>query len=292
MELLNLLMLLSILIFLIVGYYFFFYQSKGILRINELEEVKQDFSNKITNPKYLIMGGSDVLYSFDTDRINKQTEIPTVNLGTNVGLGLGYLLDFTTKQAKSGDTIIACLAYSLYTNPPYHMFAFEYFRMYDKKKLKRYTIKQFLYYFLGNVQYNLTYVQKYFNIGESGCYIEVIGSELEESKNHPLRFPTKFNETESIRKLNEFKQYCYQHNINLIVTYPSTLEFKSYENSYYLKELMEYLKRNYQVIGEPSDYFVPKDEIFNSVYHVNKIGQQKRTDEFINYLHGKEIRDV
>lgn len=292
MGYLTLTILLLILIFCIVGYYFFFYQSKGILRINELEEIKQAFSNRIEDSKYLIIGGSDVLYSFDTDQINEKTSIPIVNLGINVGLGLGYLLDFTKKQAKSGDTIVACLAYSLYTNPPYHIFSFEYFRMYNKKKLKIYTTRQFVYYFLGNLKYNLTYVQKQFSIGESGCYIGIMGSELDEYKNHPLKFPTKFSETESIKKLSEFKQYCCQNNLTLLVTYPSTLKFESYEDSVYLNELTQYLKRNYQVIGEPSDYFVPKEEIYNSVYHINKIGQQKRTDKFINYLHGKEIKDV
>lgn len=264
--------------------YFFNYQSQGIRRIKELETIKENYARTLQMEKTLIVGGSDVLYSFDTDTLNRELDMPSVNYGTNVGLGLGFLLDHAKKQAKSGDRIIACLAYSLYFNPPYHIFAFEYYRMYQKSELYKFTFKQSCYYFLGNVKLNLAYKQKEFHIGESGCYVNVHGMNFLEAKNKPLQFPMKFEKTKSMDYLEEFKKYCKINNIDLWITYPSTLTFSEYSKTSYLKELERYLTDNYQVIGNPAKYFVPKEAIYNSVYHVNENGQKFRTKEMIKEL--------
>lgn len=272
---------------LFVLIYFFNYQSQGIRRIKELETIKEEYASTLKTEKTLIVGGSDVLYSFNTDALNLELDLPSVNYGTNVGLGLGFLLDFAKKQAKPGDRIIACLAYSLYFNPPYHIFAFEYYRMYQKRELSKFTFRQSCYYFLGNVKLNMTYKQKEFHIGKSGCYLDVSGMNFSETKNKPLQFPMKFEKTKAIRYLENFKKYCQLNNIDLWITYPSTLTFSEYSEISYLEELEVYLTDNYQVIGNPSRYFVPIEAIFNSVYHVNERGQKLRTKEMI-----KEINSI
>lgn len=272
---------------LFVLIYFFNYQSQGIRRIKELETIKEEYASTLKTEKTLIVGGSDVLYSFNTDALNFELDMPSVNYGTNVGLGLGFLLDFAKKKAKRGDRIVACLAYSLYFNPPYHIFAFEYYRMYKRRELSKFTFWQSCYYFFGNVKLNFGYKQKEFHIGRSGCYLDVHGMNFSEAKNKPLQFPTKFEKTKAIGYLEEFKKYCQLNNIDLWITYPSTLTFSEYSEISYLEELEAYLTDNYQVIGNPSRYFVPIEAIFNSVYHVNERGQKLRTKEMI-----KEINSI
>lgn len=275
-------------LFGLTSLYFFYYPSKGILRIRELERIKTKFSHKQLKSKRLILGGSDVLYSFDTEKMNRELPIQTVNLGTNVGLGLGYLLEYGKELAKPGDQIIACLAYSLYTNPPYYVFSFDYYRMFDRKKLARFSFTDFIYYLFANLAYNFSYVQREFVIGESGCYLNVRGSQLAIEKDKPLVFPTTFNVTASLSLLEEFKVYCLENQIDLAITYPSTLEFTEYRYSAYLQQLTEYLTTNYQVIGTPEAYFVPRNKIFNSVYHINEEGQLARTEKLIESLLERE----
>ncbi|MBC2106416.1 hypothetical protein [Listeria booriae] len=264
--------------------YFFFYQAKGILRIKQLMEIKSTYATRTTGPKRMVVGGSDVLYSFDTDRVGRETSMPTVNFGVNVGLGMGFLLDMAREQAESGDDIVLCLAYSLYHKPAYDVFAYEYYRMYDKRKLTRFTWKQQAYYLIGNVKLNMGYKQKQFDIAESGAYINVSGALLPDEKNKPLQFPAHFTKTEAVLALEAFCEECKRKNIRVRITYPSTLGFDIYHESAYLAELTAYLHENYEVIGEPKNYFVPKTAIFNSVYHVNSIGQQERTERFIEEL--------
>lgn len=264
--------------------YFFTYPSKGILRIKELEDRKKKYAASFHTQKTLIVGGSDVLYGFNTDFLTQEIGEPVINFGTNIGLGLGFLLDSVKEELQPGDRVIACLAYSLYFNPPYHIFAFEYYRMYGRQHLVKFTCRQWFYYFFGNMKLNMEYKQKQFKVGKSGCYLDVRGTDFPDSKNRPLQFPSIFNQTKSLKVLEEFKDYCEVNKIELWITYPSTLFFPTYAKSAYLQDLQDYLRANYAVIGEADAYFVSLESIFNSVYHVNEQGQRSRTKKISEEL--------
>ncbi|EUJ45771.1 hypothetical protein DFP96_102134 [Listeria rocourtiae] len=276
----------SFVVLLITGIalYFFFYQAKGIVRIKRLLVVKETYATRIQGKKRLIVGGSDVLYSFDTAFLNEREELPHVNFGLNVGLGMQFILDTAMKNARSGDEIICCFAYSLYYRPNHDIFAYEYYRMYNRHKLKRFSLKEQAYYLFANVRLNFKFVEKKFDISECGSYQNIAFSDLDSSKNKPLRFPHHFEETEAIQALHRFVRMAKRKNINVKLTYPSTLGFDAYESSSYIADLKAYLESNFTVIGSPSDYFVPISEIANSVYHVNQIGQRKRTEKFLQEL--------
>ncbi|EKA2552432.1 hypothetical protein OJ633_002956 [Listeria monocytogenes] len=275
-------------LFLVSTCYFFFYQSKGIIRIEHLLNLKRAYAMKATGPKRLIVGGSDVLYSFDTDKIEQETNKLTVNFGINVGLGLGFLLDEIERQIKPGDNVILCLAYSLYFKPAYNIFSYEYYRMFDKHQLRRFKWKQQIFYLLCNFKLNMTYKQKQFDITESGSYINVSSECLDDKKNKPLYFPAKFIETEATLLLEQFHERCKKRDIKMQITYPSTLGFNDYFEITYIKQLKTYLEENFNVIGKPENYFVSKKEIYNSVYHVNQLGQLERTNQLIVELREEE----
>ncbi|MBC1474828.1 hypothetical protein HB852_09390 [Listeria grandensis] len=284
----------SVVVLLIAGIllYFFLYQAKGIVRIKRLLVLKENYAARIQGKKRLIVGGSDVLYSFDTALLNEQEELPHVNFGLNVGLGMQFILDAAMKNAKSGDEIVLCFAYSLYYRPNHDIFAYEYYRMYNRHKLKRFSQKQQVYYLLANLRLNVKFVEKQFDISECGSYQNIAISDLDASKNKPLRFPDHFEETEAIQALQRFIRMAKRRNIEVKLTYPSTLGFDTYENSSYIADLKAYLESNFTVIGAPNDYFVPLSEIANSVYHVNQIGQRRRTEQFLQEINNRERMSI
>ncbi|WP_241433154.1 hypothetical protein [Listeria cornellensis] len=257
--------------------------------------IKEKYATEIEGPKRLIVGGSDALYSFNTDLISEKTNVPTVNFGLNVGLGMGFILDVARRNIKSGDEVILCLAYSLYFKPSYDVFAYEYYRMLRKRELRHFSWKQHGYYILLNLKLNIKYFMQKFKSGEegeqrplhfseSGSCLDADGSAFAARKNIPLQFPDKFEKTASVLALEKFYDACTEKGITVYITYPSTLGFERYKDLNYLSDLEKYVTGRYDVIGKPSDYFVPYENIYNSVYHVNSKGQEKRSMRFLEEL--------
>ncbi|MBC1211193.1 hypothetical protein HB815_09635 [Listeria booriae] len=275
-----------------VAWYDRFAKSKRIAVMHKTMERKIAYSAAIQAPKIILAGGSDVLYSFDADVIAEKLQQPTVNFGLNIGLGAGFLLDIAKAQAKSGDTLIVSLAYALYWKPLFDVFGFEYFRMYDRKKLQYFTIRQRLYYLMKNAALNRRYVETNFELSASGSYRGLSGTELAPAKKIPLIFPAYFTRSETTRVLEELQETCAEQGVTLYVTYPSTLYFEEYLASAYLKELDRYLKSHFEVIGSPTDFFVSERDIYNSVYHVNASGQAKRTASLVSFLTAKRRGDI
>ncbi|WP_051994275.1 hypothetical protein [Listeria rocourtiae] len=171
-----------LLVCIVISLYSRFYQSRRIEVLQEMLAKKQTYANNIVGNKIVIAGGSEVLYSFDTDFLSKHLEIPAVNLGSNIGFGAGFIIDQAKLCLKSGDTLVLSLAYGLYHRPLYDVFAYEYFRMYDRKQLCRFTWGQRAYYLMKNFVLNRRFEEKSFDMSPSGAYRNIRGSELPKHK--------------------------------------------------------------------------------------------------------------
>lgn len=72
-----------------------------------------------TEEKIVLLGGSSVLYGFNTNEMQRGLSKPTFNACVNVGLGFRYMLDKLEPHLKPGNHVILPLEFSQYTNPPY-----------------------------------------------------------------------------------------------------------------------------------------------------------------------------
>ncbi|EUJ23728.1 hypothetical protein PGRAN_07491 [Listeria grandensis FSL F6-0971] len=267
----------------VIALYSRFYKSRRIEILRQMLMEKQTYANGITENKIVIAGGSEVLYSFDTDFLSEQLGTPAVNLGSNVGFGAAFIMDRAKECLRSGDTLVLSLAYGLYDRPMYDVFAYEYFRMYDREQFRRFSWKERAYYMMKNVVLNRRFEEKFFDMSPSGFYRNVMGSELPPHKNVPLQF-ADFAEGEVTAYLLALKKYCEFHDIKLYITYPDTVYFAAYETEPFFEHLEGFLKQNFSVIGNASSYMYDSEYFYNSVYHVNKNGQRKRTNDLLKAL--------
>lgn len=267
-----------------------FYKSRRIQVLHNLMQNKEKYTREIHGKKIIVSGGSDVLYSFDSDEMTKQLGIPVANLGTNIGFGAGFIIDFTKKQISEGDTLILSLGYALYSKPLYDVFGYEYFRMYDRKSKNKIPFKLRIKFFIKNIILNNRFEEKKFKISKSGAYKEIMGSELPSVKQIPLVFG-EFQKNDVTEYLEEFKNYCEDKNIALYITFPDTLYFEEYETVEFLSELYEYLADKFNVIGKPWDFMYEINAFYNSVYHVNQTGQSKRTQNTIEFVKEENVID-
>ena len=89
---------------LVTGFIFhlaLFYFNLGIPNaqekyLNDWYEKKDAYSSSITGKKIMFISGSNTLFGVDTEKIEKEFGIPTVNYGTNVAMSY-----YTLHRAKS-----------------------------------------------------------------------------------------------------------------------------------------------------------------------------------------------
>ena len=64
-------------------------------------------------PRLIFVGGSNLAFGIDSERIEKEIGIPTVNMGLHAGLGMPFMLNEIEPSIKKGDVIIMSFEYTL-----------------------------------------------------------------------------------------------------------------------------------------------------------------------------------
>lgn len=64
-------------------------------------------------PRVLLVGGSSTAFGVDSERLERATGRPVVNLALNAGLGLRYILDQAAAHVRTGDLVILTPEYWL-----------------------------------------------------------------------------------------------------------------------------------------------------------------------------------
>ena len=282
----------------------------------EKEELSNDFmaamidkherSKKIGSPKIVIAGGSNIAFNIDSERVQKELEIPVVNIGLNVGLGLNFMLEELKDVSDEGDTIFLFLTYFLDLDGNYAL---------KKHTAKHYTTAQKYYPFdlkeeviihtrdtrnhlrnkivsvlLGNITKTETEIKgdesiyTRYNFDKFGDFEGHHGLEPAADLDQRLKFEYRY--WKGIERLNTFTAWAEKNNIAayyLFTAYPKT-EFQ--KNRIVIKKFEDDLRKNSQIkiLGEPETFLFIEDYFFDTVYHLNKSGRKKRTTLFLELL--------
>ncbi|WP_321490672.1 hypothetical protein [uncultured Hyphomonas sp.] len=68
--------------------------------------VKHQRLESLTGPKVVMIGGSNLAYGFESERIEQVTGLPAVNMGMNGYFGSRYMLNEVKGNLKSGDVVV------------------------------------------------------------------------------------------------------------------------------------------------------------------------------------------
>jgi hypothetical protein len=74
---------------------------------------KHQYAKSITEPKIILVGGSNLAFGIASDSIEKALVKPVVNLGLYAGFGLTFVLKEALSEVKKGDIIVLCPEYYL-----------------------------------------------------------------------------------------------------------------------------------------------------------------------------------
>ena len=294
--------------FIIIGIFIFFIFElpKDTSYLHSIIKAKQNYASSITSTKLIFTSGSNILYGIETETIEKELLIPTINLGTNAGLKTDYPIHLAKSIALSGDIIIAPFEYESFLwdgeqsqkrtsyilthDHPYYLFKLP---MEDKLKMlysispKRLlkSIKQ--QYFSNNIITKQTYAP--FAINKNGDATNKTGHIIKKfSTNNAFKLTNKFEETKGLKMIKNFNLWCKKNNIQFYVSYPNTINYPQYFQKPYLvyfDSLKKYFDRNgIKSIGSPKGFLYPQEYFYDTQYHLNSKGANMHTNTLIKIL--------
>lgn len=82
-------------------------------------EDKIDLLENHDEPNLIIVGGSNIIFGIDSEVMEDQVGMPTINAGLHAGLGLQFFLNIAEKYARPGDIIVLIPEYPLLSSRLY-----------------------------------------------------------------------------------------------------------------------------------------------------------------------------
>lgn len=245
------------------------------------------------SPRIIFVGGSNLAFGLDSERIKDSLNINVVNVGLHAGIGLKYMIDDIILYVRKGDTVVFAPEYNhFYCNMAGEPEVIsEIMSVTGFKKARLLNIPQWLNVIKGIPTYLGTQLcsQK----GNSSVYKASNFNEYGDEVRHwqlpciPIAKPTKwkngFNTTMSryfIDRLKELQTRC-----KIIVIPPAYMQI-SYD--FHKKEILEVAsfleQEGFSFAISPQECAFPDDYAYDTDYHMNKKGVDNRTAILIKSL--------
>ena len=272
-----------------------------------------DKHNNLKNtksPRIILCGGSNLAFGIDSKRINDSIQLPVINMGLHAGLGLSFILKEIKPEINQSDIIIFSIENYLNIEGEYNLQkeassnfpkANNYFKInlleeiknVRTEKLQENLQNNILYLFtpkqnqLNNLDTNSVWRRDAFNI-----YGDVVGH-----LNKPLpknlngRGKINYELWKGIKLLNEFAEFAKFKNIRVYFIFPCYPKSEFELNKVVIKKYENDLRRELEmpILNKPEDFVFADSLFYDTVYHLNKVGREKRTGLLIEILKKNHI---
>ena len=277
--------------------------------IDKCFEKKESYAKSILDKKIVFTAGSNTLYGIETNMIEKELNIPVVNMAIHAGLKTDYILYKVKQVLKSGDIVIIPFEYENFTWDGENIeIRRDYILTHDKKffmeelnlkekLLMLYSVKTSDLINSIKEQFSVSkepeigvgYTSITLNKNGDETFKEITKEKILNQKIVPFKLPNNIRyETYALTKIKNFALWCKDNNITFYITFPNTIDIINYHSGVYTEYfdfLLNYFRvNNIKVIGEPTDSLYPRDYFYDTNYHMNSKGSKIRTYKFLDFL--------
>ncbi|MDR1986872.1 MAG: hypothetical protein LBP88_07890 [Treponema sp.] len=243
------------------------------------------------SPKLVIAGGSNCAFGIDSLALTEALGIPVFNLGMQAGFGLGRILDDAGSFLHAGDVLLIIPEYSHFTDA-WNGSEAAYDLIFAARQY-RLLLHPGLYGFPGALSsYLTTHLQGFIagfrpgnplayrrdRFNQSGDYIGHLELENQAFESTPAL--GRLNQT-ALNRFFRFVRACEERGIQVILSYPSYEEASFTASAELIRTLDQTLRERISVISRPETYCFPRAWFYDSVYHLNKEGRQRRTEALL-----------
>lgn len=256
---------------------------------------KQQLLRRTPSPKVILIGGSNLVFSFQTDKLEAALGRSVVNMGLDCEFGLAYKLNEVHDYVHQGDLVILSLEYEHfideYTGELLNLL------QYNPKSIRYIDPKDYIsiffdksHLFVGNmIRASLHSLWNGVAAKASPPYSRNCFTKYEDIQAHyalenqPIYdnvFPaiTPKPLKRAIRLLQKFSEHCRREGATLLYTFPPQPEARLADGKHKLGLLMKELaKLDIKIIGTPYDYIMNWECCYDNCYHLNGLGSERRT---------------
>lgn len=263
----------------------------------------------VASPRIILVGGSNVAFSIDSAKISERFGMPVINMGLHANLGLGYMLNEVAPALRSGDIVLifpeyrhfdgsfldgrpAVLGSTIKLCPecisgistPAQMFNVifgmlqtsegDILRGIENTKPNKNKNKNIVY----------VYSRKAFN--QNGDVVAHLNLNSTLKSNQHVGVVNSPSPNSAIGLLNAFYQSRVTNDIRIFFMFPGIPinEYKAQKKNFAALEDVIRAELEIPILGAPQDFLYPRDFFFNTVYHMNRIGREARTEDIIKLL--------
>ncbi|MEO8759316.1 MAG: hypothetical protein ABI388_00205 [Bacteroidia bacterium] len=267
---------------------------------------KHEKLKKIKTEKIIFVGGSNISFGLDSKKIVDKFNKPVVNMGVHAGMGLKFIMNDIKSYINKGDVVVLIPEYeNFYTNNFYgemelvsvlfdvdpsgkklvdakqwsHLM--NYMPTYAAKKIKNYVFSPFQKQNISS-EINIYDRQSFNEFGDAYIHWELPNQNYLPSKK--TSGDEKINQ-DVISSIKGFKEYVVEKGAKFIFL-PPVIESQSYVNQASAIDFItvSLISNSISFSVEPNRYKFSPAYFFNSYYHLNKKGVDKRTQLVIEDL--------
>lgn len=257
-----------------------------------------------TSPRIIFIGGSNLSFGLDSQKIKDSLCINPINIAVSAGIGLKFMLDNTSKYIRENDIIIISSEYqqfysdfadgdldllSVITDVSPQSFKLLDYRQQLKlcKYLPEFSLSKYIGFLTDEINTANDSIGIYDRLSFNSFGDAYIHWKLAKQKFPIYDIKGEFNE-DIVNSMIRFKDLVNSKQAKLFISFPC-FEESSFEYSQIkIKKVENKLRENgFILISSPEEYKMPDCFMFNSAYHLNKAGVDYRTELLI-----KDIKKI
>lgn len=275
-----------------------------------LVEAKQAIALAQTRPKVLLVGGSGVHQGLGADLMSQRLGKPVVNLGSFAGLTADEILYPAKQSARPGDTVVLAFEYKFYSGRMPSTVAIDFAMSCGAPYFAQMSPLQKIQFIVATPVVRIINVLRHKS--EPGLMVRTRshmsdhGDRLRERAVFPVQ-SAKLHERVSLyrpmfitvdakgpeaKAIARFARWAKDNNVCVLATWPNTIYFDSYAQSPAFKKIRaQYDALGVQVIGEPQDAMLESSMFYDTQYHLDIPGIERRTQRFVDIVQSTNLRD-
>ena len=274
-------------------------------------------------PSFIVLGGSNVAFGFDSPEFEKQIGLPTINTGLHGSLGLDLYLELAEKYVRKGDQVLLLPEWGLiagqFESSPIQKHQllrdsssarrmyFSNWENYTKEFFDEFALPEIAYMLQEGTKFRSEEKQKEMarnakipgvysrlNFNERGDFIGHHGLGVTKdirSMRCNISFKSEVFEL-AVKKINDLADALEKRGATLYFAYPPipTPFYDEFEKEIQIGH--EYLSQNLRIpiLHHPQQTAYPVNHFFDTVKHLNRKGKAERTSLLIGALTQHEQR--